>query len=150
MDQNINFNNDLFADGGFPHIKICVTETIEDKTKKEFSSKNIMSIQNILDKRRNILTNRQIKQPLPSRTVNIPTKPIENVDSESIVFNLKMDDILADISNLDVSRSLNVQTKILKQKRSKGSKSKSSKSSKKSKSKGSIKSKLSKKSKSKK
>lgn len=129
MDQNIDFNGDLFADGGFPHIRICVTETTEDKTKKEFSSKNIMSIQNILDRRRNTLINRQIKPYSPSRTVNVPTKPVENVDSESITFNLKMDDMLADISNLDVSRSMNIQTKYLKPKRSKGSKkSKSSKS----------------------
>jgi len=45
LSENIE---NLYSDGGFPHIKICYTENIdEDKKRREFSSKNVMSIQNI-------------------------------------------------------------------------------------------------------
>ena len=136
MNQNTDNIEDLFADGGFPHIKLCVNETVEDKTKKEFSSKNVMSIQNILDKRRNTLINRQVKPMLPSRSiVNIDiVKPNNTLDTKPLVFNLNDDDVLIDISNLDVSKSMLNEPKYLKprrSKRSKGSKKGSKKESKK-------------------
>ena len=46
---------DIYSDGGFPFIKICLKDdviVIEEKAKREFNPKNVMSIQAILEKRR--------------------------------------------------------------------------------------------------
>ena len=91
---------DIYANGGFPFIKICIKDdamAIEEKTKREFNSKNVMSIQTILEKRR--------AAPFLSleqkRSISI-----ESSGSDSnIKFNRKYDinKSLRDISNLDVN-----------------------------------------------
>ncbi len=86
--------NDLYSDGGFPHIRLCIEKSIEtEKARKEFNTKNIMSIKNILDRRRNVV---QLPIPIQSRTVI--KQPIE-VDDEPLEFNYSINDI----SNLNVA-----------------------------------------------
>ena len=73
-------DNNIWANGGFPNIKIHTENNeIKEKTKKEFSVKNIISIQNILDKRKNLLQF--------SRSTNN-----ENYDKSSTIINTKRND----------------------------------------------------------
>ena len=93
---------DIYSDGGFPQIKICMKDdaiVIEEKTKREFNSKNVMSIQSILNKRRST--------PFLNMPKRLTKAQSENSDSDSpIKFNKKYDlqKSLHDISNLDVSK----------------------------------------------
>jgi hypothetical protein len=110
-------NQNLFCDGGFPNIRVCTTETVStDKKPKEFTP-NIMSIQNILDKRRALLS-----QPKRSFVTEQKKQIIsDSVDSESLTFNFNnIDKVLKDISNTDVSKIMS-RTKTKKSSR-KGSK----------------------------
>lgn len=126
MNQNIN-NDNLYPDGGFPLIKLCTTDNITDKTKKEFSSKNIMSIQNILDKRRNFGLNKPIKQSRLTTATAANLNPNNDINTNSLTFDFKIDNMLDDISDLNISNIMN------KSKRSTTKKSKGSKKMKKSK-----------------
>ena len=152
MNSFTEITSNLYADGGFPHIRLCYVENIEeDKKSREFSSKNIMSIQNILNRRRNndLLfpkrTTRNInnidekmvqdyisssKSPDDDNDNFIINKKIEKLSSDSdsdelqFKFNKISDKDIRNISNLNVS-------KILKRTAKKGSKRGSKRGSKK-------------------
>jgi hypothetical protein len=96
-------SEELYADGGFPFIKLCNKDELveeKDKVKREFNPKNIMSIQSILDKRRStpFLT-------LPSRSHSVKTNDSDDSISDQMTFNKKYDlqKTMHAISNLDIS-----------------------------------------------
>jgi hypothetical protein len=147
MDLTDNENNELYCDGGFPAIKLCIKENSDDieKTKREFNKNNIMSIQTILDKRRSTPF-LNIINTIPNQSRSVLNDKID-IDFNPI-FNLKND--INDIADLNVNNLPKMKRGIprnkyaiqrSKSKGSKGSKSKKTKSkgskSKKNKSKGS-------------
>jgi hypothetical protein len=113
--------NDIYPDGGFPHIRLCYTPILEDeKKRKEYSAKNIMSIQSILNKRRfieNIASARQSNAP----TVETTTLKPDIVEGNPMKFkytNIK-NKRLRDIGNLNVSRIMSSKKSKKSKKRSK-------------------------------
>ena len=93
---------DIYSDGGFPFIKICIKDDViaEEKTKREFNPKNVMSIQSILEKRKStpFLSLEQ------KRSISVGSKSNSDSDTD-IKFNHKYDiqKSIHDISNLDVT-----------------------------------------------
>ena len=127
--MNLSNNNDLYSDGGFPFIRLSIKENIEeDKKKREFGSKNIMSIQNILNKRRqldDVLSKRAVNNDMFNEIV-IPSEDSESSDQEiKFNFNTIVDNHVKDISNLNVKNLIKNRRSISKKGSKKGSKIKS-------------------------
>lgn len=109
---------DIYSDGGFPFIKICIKDDVlmEEKTKREFNPKNVMSIQSILEKRKSspFLSLEQKRSSSGSNSNLSLGSSSGSSSSSDIKFNRKynIQKSLHDISNLDVSQ-------LMKPKRSK-------------------------------